>query len=225
MTIHGFRVLGNTRELPRLVREHAVAEVFLAFPGASGAAKRRIMRTCKRAGIKSKTLPAVSEILNGSAKVSMLREFQIEDLLGREPARLDTASIRAFLKEKTVLITGAGGSIGSELCHQVAQFSPKRLVLFERSEYNLYQVHMSLIEQFPHMKIDAVIGDVLQQSRVEQTIARFLPEVVFHAAAYKHVPLMEMNPWRLLEQRPGHGDRRPLLPCLRGPEVRHGIDR
>ena len=198
MTIHGFRVLGNTRELPSLIKEYAVAEVFLAIPGASGAAKRRIMRTCKRAGIKSKTLPAVSEILSGSAKVSMLREFQIEDLLGREPARLDTASIRDFLKDKTVMITGAGGSIGSELCRQVAQFSPKRIVLFERSEYNLYQIHMNLHDLFPEVLVSPVIGDILQQNRVEQTFAKFLPEVVFHAAAYKHVPLMEMNPLEAL---------------------------
>ncbi|MHB8845085.1 MAG: polysaccharide biosynthesis protein [Nitrospirota bacterium] len=198
MTIHGCRVIGNTREIPRLVTKYGVTEVFLAVPGSSGAAKRRIMLTCKRAGIKSKTLPAVGALLDGSARVSMLREFQIEDLLGREPARLDTASIREFLKDKTVLITGAGGSIGSELCRQVAQFSPKRLVLFERSEYNLYQIHMSLLDLFPDLKIDAVIGDILQQNRVEQTFARFLPEVVFHAAAYKHVPLMEMNPLEAL---------------------------
>ena len=198
MTIHGYRVLGNTREIPRIVKKHAIAEVFLAIPGASGAAKRRIMRTCKRAGIKSKTLPAVSEILNGSAKVSMLREFQIEDLLGREPARLDTASIREFLKDKTVLITGAGGSIGSELCRQVMQFSPGRLVLFERSEYNLYQIQMKLSELYPEARVHAVIGDILNQGRVEQTFGRFMPEVVFHAAAYKHVPLMEMNPHEAL---------------------------
>jgi len=198
MTIHGFRVLGNTREIPRLVKAYAVAEVFLAIPGASGAAKRRILRTCKRAGIKAKTLPAVSEILSGSAKVSMLREFQIEDLLGREQAQLDTASIREFLKDKTVMITGAGGSIGSELCRQVAQFSPKRLVLFERSEYNLYQIHMNLQDLFPEVSVSPVIGDILNQNRVEQTFVKFMPEVVFHAAAYKHVPLMEMNPLEAL---------------------------
>jgi FlaA1/EpsC-like NDP-sugar epimerase len=194
LSIHGCRVIGTTRELPRIVKKYNIDEVFLAVPTASGAARRRIMLTCKRAGIKAKTLPAVSEILSGSAKVSMLREFQIEDLLGREPAQLDTASIREFLKDKTVMITGAGGSIGSELCRQVAQFSPKRLVLFERSEFNLYQMHMNLLELFPEVPVHAVIGDILNQHRVEQTFAKFMPEVVFHAAAYKHVPLMEMNP-------------------------------
>ena len=193
-TIHGYRVLGNTREIPDIVKKYGITEVFLAIPTASGAAKRRIMLTCKRAGIRSKTLPAVSEILSGSARVSMFREFQIEDLLGREPAQLDSASIREYLRDKTVLITGAGGSIGSELCRQVAQFSPKRLVLLERSEFNLYQIHMNLLELFPEVQVLAVIGDILNQDRVERTFAKFMPDVVFHAAAYKHVPLMEMNP-------------------------------
>jgi FlaA1/EpsC-like NDP-sugar epimerase len=193
MTIHGYRVLGNTRDIPGLVERHDVEEVFLAIPTASGAAKRRIMLTCKSAGVKAKTLPGVGELLNGSVKVNLLREFQIEDLLGREPARLDAASIRAYLKGKTVMITGAGGSIGSELCRQVAQFSPKRLVLFERSEFNLYQVHMNLLELFPDVEIHPIIGDVLNKNRVEKTLQKFRPEVVFHAAAYKHVPLMELN--------------------------------
>lgn len=193
-TIHGFPVLGNTRDIPSLVRQYNIKEVFLAVPTASGAAKRRIMLTCKGAGVRSKTLPAVGELLNGSVKVSALREFQIEDLLGRDPARLDTAAIREYLRDKAVIITGAGGSIGSELCRQVAKFSPKQLILFERSEYNLYQIHMNLLELFPDLEIHAVIGDVLNRHRVEQTLARFMPQVVFHAAAYKHVPLMEMNP-------------------------------
>lgn len=194
MTIHGYRVMGNSHEIPRIVKEYDVAEVLLAIPAASGAAKRRIMLTCKSAGIKSKTLPAVGNILDGSAKVSMLRAFQIEDLLGRAPAQLDTALIREYLRDKTVMITGAGGSIGSELCRQVAQFSPKQLVLFERTEFNLYQIKMNLRELFPGVQIQPVIGDILNQHRVEQTFARFMPDVVFHAAAYKHVPLMEMNP-------------------------------
>ena len=199
MTIHGHRVLGNTREIPSIIDDYNVKEVFLAIPTASGAAKRRIMLTCKSAGVKSKTLPGVGELIQGTAKVSSLREFQIEDLLGREPAKLDTASIKEYLRDKTVMITGAGGSIGSELCRQVAQFSPKQLVLFERTEFNLYQIHMNLLELFPALKIHAIIGDIMNQSRVEQTLAKFMPEVVFHAAAYKHVPLMEMNPIEALQ--------------------------
>jgi FlaA1/EpsC-like NDP-sugar epimerase len=199
MTIHGYRVLGNTRDIPSIVDDYDIKEVFLAVPTASGAAKRRIMLICKGAGVKSKTLPGVGELIRGTARVSSLREFQIEDLLGREPAKLDTASIKKYLRDKTVMITGAGGSIGSELCRQVARFSPKRLILFERSEFNLYQIHMNLLELFPQLKIHAIIGDIINQNRVEQTLAKFMPEVVFHAAAYKHVPLMEMNPIEALQ--------------------------
>ena len=194
LAIHGFRVLGNTRDIRKIVAEHTVEEVFLAVPSASARAKRRIMHICKNARVKFKTLPAVADLLDGSVKVSSLREFQIEDLLGREAAKLDTAAIAAYVRNKTVMITGAGGSIGSELCRQVAQYSPRSIVLFERAEYNLYQIQMNLSELFPELEIHAVMGDVLNVHRVEWALKRFIPEVVFHAAAYKHVPLMEQNP-------------------------------
>jgi FlaA1/EpsC-like NDP-sugar epimerase len=203
MTIHGYSVMGNTRDIPRIVKKYHVEEVFLAIPSASGAAKRRIMLTCKSAGVKSKTLPAVGEILKGAIKVSALREFRIDDLLGREPVRLNTTWIREYLRNKTVMITGAGGSIGSELCRQVAHFGPKRLVLFENSEFNLYQIQMNLLELFPKLKTNAIIGDVLNQTRLEHTFSKFMPEVVFHAAAYKHVPLMELNPIEALRNNVG----------------------
>ncbi len=193
LTIHGVRVLGHTREIPRLIAEHRVEEIFLAIPSAPPKAKRRIMHTCKRTNVCFKTLPGVGALLDGTVRVSALRDFQIEDLLGREPVRLDAGLIREYLRDKSVMITGAGGSIGSELCRQVAQFSPRRLVLYERSEFNLYQIHMNLRELFPDLEIDAVIGDVLNQRRVERTLDQFRPDVVFHAAAYKHVPLMESN--------------------------------
>ncbi len=193
LSIHGYMVLGNTRDIPRIVKKYAVTEVFLAMPSAAGAAKRRIMNTCKRAGVKSKTLPGVGQLLDGSVTVRALRDFQIDDLLGREPARLDAAAISEYLRGKTVLITGAGGSIGSELCRQVLRFSPKKLILFERNEFNLYQIQMNLLENFPGADVHPVIGDVLNQPRVERTLLQYGPEVVFHAAAYKHVPLMEMN--------------------------------
>ncbi|HXY53907.1 MAG TPA: nucleoside-diphosphate sugar epimerase/dehydratase [Nitrospirota bacterium] len=192
-TIHGCRVLGHTRDIPRIVNEYAIEEIFLAIPSASSSAKRRIMRVCKSAGVTFKTLPAVGQLLNGTVTVNALREFQIEDLLGREPVKLDSGSIREYLRDKTVLITGAGGSIGSELCRQVAQYWPRRLVLYERSEFNLYQINMQLLESFPDLEVHAVIGDVVNQNRAERTLKQFKPEVVFHAAAYKHVPLMELN--------------------------------
>jgi FlaA1/EpsC-like NDP-sugar epimerase len=192
-TIHGYRVLGNTRDIPRLVKEHSIEEIFLAIPSASSKAKRRIMHVCKSSGLKFKTLPAMGQLLNGTVTVNALREFQIEDLLGREPVKLDAGSIKEYLRDKTVMITGAGGSIGSELCRQVAHFSPRRLVLYERSEFNLYQIQMNLLELYPDLEVHAVIGDVLNQQRAKRTMRQFKPEVLFHAAAYKHVPLMELN--------------------------------
>jgi FlaA1/EpsC-like NDP-sugar epimerase len=193
MTIHGFRVLGNTRDIPRIVKQYSVEEIFLGIPSASAGAKRRIMHICKSSGAEFKTLPAVGQLLNGTVTVNALREIQIEDLLGRDSIRLDAALIKEYLRDKTVMITGAGGSIGSELCRQVAHFSPRRLVLYERSEFNLYQIQMNLLELYPDLEVHAVIGDVLNQSRAEKTLRQFKPEVLFHAAAYKHVPLMESN--------------------------------
>ncbi len=193
LTIHGYNVLGNTRDIPSIVRQYRVEGVFIAIPSASGAAKRRIMLTCKRANVNFKTLPAVGELLSGAVKVSSLREFQIEDLLGRAPVKLNTDAIRDYLLDKTVMVTGAGGSIGSELCRQIAQFSPRRLILFECSEYNLYKIQMQLYDQVQNVIIHPVIGDVLNQRKVERVLRQFQPEVVFHAAAYKHVPLMEQN--------------------------------
>jgi FlaA1/EpsC-like NDP-sugar epimerase len=193
LTIHGYRVLGNTRDIHRITKEHNIDEIFLAIPSASSKAKRRIVRICKGSGAMFKTLPAMGQLLNGTVTVNALREVRIEDLLGREPARLDAGAIKEYLRGKTVMITGAGGSIGSELCRQVAQFSPRRLVLYERSEFNLYQIQMNLQELYPDLEVHAVIGDVLNQGRAERTLGQFEPEVVFHAAAYKHVPLMELN--------------------------------
>ncbi len=194
MTIHGMPVLGHTRDIPFIVQSHRVEVIILAIAAAPARAKRRIMMLCKKTGVPVKTLPGVGDVLNGSVRVSQLRDFQIEDLLGREPVRLDTDSIANFLRSKTVLITGAGGSIGSELCRQVARFLPRRIVLFERSEFNLYQIHMNMKELYPDLEINPIIGDVLNPSHVERTLSRFMPDVIFHAAAYKHVPLMEMNP-------------------------------
>lgn len=194
LTIHGYRVLGNTRDITKLVEKYDIAEILLAIPSASAKAKRRIVHTCKSAQVEFKTLPSMPDLIKGTVSVSALREFQIEDLLGREAVKLDTAAIQEYLRGKTVMITGAGGSIGSELCRQVAQFSPRRLVLYEQSEFNLYQIEMLLAEHFPEVEICPIIGDVLNQQKVERVLGQFKPEVVFHAAAYKHVPLMELNP-------------------------------
>lgn len=193
-TIHGYRVLGNTRDIPRLVSHHKIKEVFLAIPNAPTKAKRRIMHICKSAKVTFKTLPDMGELLTGRVRVSDLREFQIEDILGRDAVHLDTRSIREYIRDKTILITGAGGSIGSELCRQISQFLPAKMVLLDQSEYNLYTIEMYLREHAPNVEQYAVIGDILNQSKMERILKQHRPEVVFHAAAYKHVPLMETNP-------------------------------
>jgi FlaA1/EpsC-like NDP-sugar epimerase len=193
MTMHGIRVLGYTRDIPQMVHKYNVDEIVLAIPSARTEAKRRIMHVCKSTKADVKTVPSVGELLDGTVKLSALHEIQIEDLLGREPVKLDTAAIGEYLRDKTIMITGAGGSIGSELSRQVAQFSPKKMVLYESSEFNLYQIEMNLLELFPALEIQPIIGNILNQAKVEKTLKQFKPDVVFHAAAYKHVPLMELN--------------------------------
>jgi FlaA1/EpsC-like NDP-sugar epimerase len=193
MTIHGVKVLGYTRDIPKIVHKLDIDEIVLAIPSARTEAKRRIMHMCKSTSSTVKTVPSVGELLDGVVKISALHEIQIEDLLGREPVKLDTAAIGQYVHDKTIMITGAGGSIGSELCRQVAQFSPRQLVLYENSEFNLYQIEMNLLELFPTLDIQPIIGTILNQAKVEKTLKQFKPDVVFHAAAYKHVPLMEVN--------------------------------
>ncbi|HWR71938.1 MAG TPA: nucleoside-diphosphate sugar epimerase/dehydratase, partial [Nitrospirota bacterium] len=171
-----------------------IKEIFLAIPSAPTKAKRRIMHICKNAKVKFKTLPDMGELLTGRVRVSDLREFQIDDVLGRDQVRLDTLAIKEYIRGKTILITGAGGSIGSELCRQVSQFSPAKMVLLDQSEYNLYQIEMNMKEHSPGIALHPLIGDILNQNKIERILKQYRPEVVFHAAAYKHVPLMETNP-------------------------------
>jgi FlaA1/EpsC-like NDP-sugar epimerase len=141
-----------------------------------------------------KTLPSVGGLLDGSVSIEQIKDVSLDDLLGRDPVRLDTQKISAYLRGKRVLITGAGGSIGSELCRQVARFSPEKLVLFENGETPLFSIEQELRDKYPKLRIYPIIGDIRYRARVEAIFDEFLPEVVFHAAAYKHVPMMEFNP-------------------------------
>lgn len=193
MTMHGIQVLGYTRDIPKFVERYDIQEIVLAIPSARMEAKRRIMHVCKRTNAAVKSVPTVKDLLTGKVKINTLHEIQIEDLLGREPVKLDTAAIEEYLRDKTVMVTGAGGSIGSELCRQISHFSPKRLVLYENSEFNLYQIEMNLKELFPALQLEPIIGNIQNKLKVEKVLREFRPDVVFHAAAYKHVPLMEAN--------------------------------
>ena len=191
--IQGIKVLGNTEELPRLIKANDVGHIFIAIPSASGSQIKRIIDKCRECKVEFKTLPAIGDIISGSLSVGNLRSVRVEDLLARKPVKLDPAVIRAKLQGKVVLITGAAGSIGSELCRQIAKFDPAKLILFERSESDLFQIGIELKDRHPALNCVSVIGDILDVNRLRETFSGQRPNSVFHAAAYKHVPMMEMN--------------------------------
>lgn len=189
--IHGFRVFGATHSIPEVVREHVIDLIVIAIPSATSKAMRRIVQACETAGIPFRTLPGTQDIASGRASVQTLREVSIDDLLGREPVALDWQAIQSGLRGRVVMVTGGGGSIGSELCRQIARLVPSRLIVFENSEFNLYRIEMELRNAFPDLSLTAYLGDVTDEFAVGQAFELHRPEVVFHAAAYKHVPMLE----------------------------------
>ena len=189
--IHGVRVLGRTKHLPRLVREHGIEMVLLAIPSATSRQMRRVVELCEQSRVPFRTVPNLQDILSGRASATQVRQVSIEDLLGREPVSLDWASIERGLRAGLVMVTGGGGSIGAELCRQVARLQPAGLVVFDNAEFNLYSIEMELRERYPGLRLHAVLGDVCDAVAVERALATYRPSIVFHAAAYKHVPLLE----------------------------------
>ena len=189
--IHGIRVLGGCDRIPDLVDQRSVETVILAIPSATSKEIRRLVELAEQAGVPVRTLPRIEDLMSGRVGVSELREVSIEDLLGREPVSLDWEAIRAGLSGKRVMVTGAGGSIGSELCRQLARLEPAELILLENGEFNLYAIELELSRDFPDLMLHARLCDVRDAGAVEQLFERHRPEVVFHAAAYKHVPMLE----------------------------------
>jgi FlaA1/EpsC-like NDP-sugar epimerase len=189
--ILGVKVHGAIDAVQAVAERLGVTQAVIAMPGASHGARKRALDLCAQAGIAVMTVPALSDIVAGKVSVSALRKIELDDLLGRDPIELDTAGLQGFLAGKTVLVTGAGGSIGSELCRQIARFAPQRIVLFDLSEFALYAIEQEFQDRHPALAVAAVIGDAKDEVRVREVFARFRPQVVFHAAAYKHVPLME----------------------------------
>lgn len=189
--IRGIRVAGGCHKIPKLVAKHRIDTILIAIPSATDRQMRRIVEYCEQAEVSFLTLPSLKESLFYRSVSSDLREVSIEDLLGREPAQLDWQAIRNHLCKKTVLVTGAGGSIGSELCRQLASLPVERLILFELCEYNLYRIESDLRRHFPMLSIVPILGNVTDQASVRQAMATHCPQIVFHAAAYKHVPLLE----------------------------------
>jgi len=194
LRLSGVRVLGGTEQLAALVRRHSVEEVIFAIPSGDGELMRRVIAGCERAKAHFKMLPGITAMIDGKVSVSQIKDVEIEDLLGRDPVVLDQTAIRNYLTDKRVLVTGAAGSIGSEICRQVALFNPAKLVLFDHAETPLFYIEKELTAAFPDLRIIPMVGDVKNQDRVETVFDEFCPEVVFHAAAYKHVAMMEYNP-------------------------------
>jgi FlaA1/EpsC-like NDP-sugar epimerase len=195
MRLHGVRVLGATRDLRHLLRDNKPDEVIIALPSAAGETRQRIVTICRDAGVPVKTLPAVHELISGDVALArQLREVEVEDVLGREAVELDVAAIASYVTGETVLVTGAGGSIGAELCRQIAAVGPESLVLIEQGESALVDVHRELTHERGFPGAVPILADVKDRTKMQHVFERYQPGVVFHASAYKHVPLTEGNP-------------------------------
>ncbi|MAG93508.1 MAG: polysaccharide biosynthesis protein [Planctomycetaceae bacterium] len=192
--IHGFKVLGTSTELPRILEEYEIDHVIVSADEAEPETLRRILKTCEQKGVKVRILPGMHEIIDGTVSMSRIRDIQIEDLLRRDPIRLDEQVVRRFLAGRTAIVTGAGGSIGSELCRQIARFHVSRLILLERAEGALFAIEQQLRQLWPDLRIEAVVADVGDERRIRSILERLRPQVIFHAAAHKHVPMMQSNP-------------------------------
>jgi FlaA1/EpsC-like NDP-sugar epimerase len=189
--IHGIRVAGSVERIPRLVSKLGVDVTLIAAPSATSKQMRRIVDACETSNVPVRTLPRIGDLVGGQVSIKEMRDVHIEDLLGREAVELDWSGIRGGLAGKSVLVTGGGGSIGSELCRQIARLNPTRLVVLERSEFNLYSIDLELARTFPELERVVLLGDVCRPTTVERALTRYKPDIVFHAAAYKHVPLLE----------------------------------
>lgn len=193
MVIHGVRVLGGRELIPNLVRTEDVTEVIVAMPTAPGSVVRAILELCRRAGVPARTVPGLYAILSGQVSVSHLRPVDIEDLLRRDPVRTDVSAVEQMLKGRRVLVTGAGGSIGAELCRQIARCKPLALIALGHGENSIFAVANELQRVEPELHVARVIADVRDPERLRQVFEAHRPEIIFHAAAHKHVPLMEEN--------------------------------
>jgi FlaA1/EpsC-like NDP-sugar epimerase len=191
MEIRGIRVLGTINDIPEYIKRLDIAVVLIAIPSATDSQMRRIIEICENCNIPFQTLPSVKELLSGPVSRGNLRNVSIEDILGREPIHLDWSAIRESLHDKSILVTGGGGSIGSELCKQLAEIKPAELIIFDQSEFNLYKIDADLSSAYPELSHHAVLGDVTDRLSVRKVVRNFKPDVIFHAAAYKHVPLLE----------------------------------
>ena len=198
--LHGVRVLGALEDLPRYAQRLKIRHAIIAMPSVPYKARRRVVEICKRAKVSVMTVPTLNNVVAGKAFATRIRKVAVEDLMKREPVTLDDAGLHGLVTGQVVMVTGAGGSIGSELCRQIAAFQPALLVLYEMNEYAMYKVDEQLREAFPDVPVASVVGDIKNARRMNQVMHQFSPALVFHAAAYKHVPLMEeANAWEAVQ--------------------------
>ena len=198
-TIHGVPVLGKISEIYAAIDKVKADEALIAIPSATGEQMRSIVDHCKTAEIPFKTVPGYGELINGRVSVKTIRDVAYRDLLGREVVKLDEEGIRAYIKDVSVLVTGAGGSIGSELCRQICRFNPGKIILYERAESPLFEIELELKRNFKDIPIIAILGDIQDSSHLYKTLQSHRPKTVFHAAAYKHVPMLETQPWKAFD--------------------------
>ena len=195
LRLHGIRVLGTADDLPHLLRDRRPDEVLIAIPSASGDVRQRIVDITREVGVPVKTLPGIYELISGESDLAgQIRPVQVEDVLGREPVEVDLPTVASYVRDATVLVTGAGGSIGAELCRQIARIGCKRLILVDQAETPLFEIERELVSERGFAPSVPVLADVGNRAKMRHVFERYTPSVVFHAAAYKHVPLMEANP-------------------------------
>jgi FlaA1/EpsC-like NDP-sugar epimerase len=197
-SLHGVKVYGGVEKLPQVIKGRKIDEVLIAIPGATGPQMRRIIDICKRCQIRHRTLPEIGAIIDGKLSIKDLRDVKYEDLLRRPPVRPDATGINRYLRGKRVLITGAGGSIGSELCRQIIRFDPQELILVDASEEHLFNLQMELYHELKFRRCRCVLSRVQNQPLMDEVFRGYLPQLIFHAAAYKHVPMLETNPWKAI---------------------------
>lgn len=192
--LHGIKILGNRNDVKRLAEKYDVQEIILAIPSASAKDTRDILKICNETECKLKVLPGMYQLITEEVSVSKLKEVSIEDLLGRDTINIDVESVCNHVNNQVVMITGGGGSIGSELCRQIAAHNPKLLIIFDIYENTTYDIQQELIKKYPSLKLETLIGSVRNTKRIESVIERYRPNIIYHAAAHKHVPLMEDSP-------------------------------
>jgi len=192
--LNGIPIAGNRNDIPTLIEKYKVEEIYIAMPSATAKQRKDIIEICRTTGCEVKTLPGIYQLLNGEVSISKLRKVEIEDLLGRDPIKVNLDEIMGYVSNKVILVTGGGGSIGSELCRQIAAHNPKQLIILDVYENNAYDIQQELKDKYPDLNLIVLIGSVRNTHRIESIFEKYRPNIIYHAAAHKHVPLMEDSP-------------------------------